>query len=105
MAILLDELTVWEISFRWAGHDPDKFYYRIPLSVRDNFRLIIDQIYSSHLSCDNLSMEKYLGNQRKEAKYYLRYWMPAIEDCLEGLKHSSELLKFARVSRSEFQEW
>lgn len=105
MALLIDQLTVWEIGFRWAGYDPDKFYFRIPLPVRDNFRLIIDQIYSSHLQCDTLSMKKYMGTDKEEAKYHIRYWMPAIEDCIEGGKPYPEFLKFALIERSQFQEW
>lgn len=104
MALLNYQLSVWEIAFRWSGHDPHKFYFRLPMAVRDNFRLLIDQIYAGHLQCDNLSMQKYHGNHREDAKYYIRYWLSAIEDCLEGGKPYSEFLKFARINRSEFQE-
>lgn len=105
MALLTNQLTAWEIGFRWAEHDPDKFYLLIPLAVRDNFRLIIDQIYAGHLQCETISSKKYNGDQLDEAKYYLRYWLPLIEDCIEGRKYSNELLKFARIDRWDFQEW
>lgn len=105
MALLNDQLTVWELSFRWAGYDPDKLYFRIPLPVRDNFRLIIDQIYASHLNCETLSMTKYIGDESYSAKFHIRYWLNSIEDCVEGQKYSRELLHFARIDRHELHEW
>jgi hypothetical protein len=105
MALLINQLTVWELGFRWAGFDPDKIYLRIPLPVRDNFRLIIDQIYDSYLHCETLSTAKYLGTYKEEARYHLRYWINSIESCVEGESYDRELLKFARIDRNEFQLW
>lgn len=105
MTLLIDQLTVWELGFRWAGYDPDKFYFRLPLPVRDNFRLLIDQIAAAHLQCDTLSMQKYLGKDREESRYYIRYWLPLIEDCIVGRHYSKELLKFASIDRGDFQNW
>jgi len=105
MALLIDQLTVRELSFRWAGYDPDKFYLRTPLLVRDNFRLLIDQIFSARLSCETLSMDKYNGEDALEAKRFIRYWFDSIQDCIEGKSYSNELLNYARVDRWEFQDW
>ena len=49
MALLNNELSVWEIGFRWAGKDPDWPWIRIPLQLRDNFRTLIDAILNNHL--------------------------------------------------------
>ena len=105
MALLNNQLSVWEVSFRWAGYDPEKFYFRLPITVRDNFRLVIDQIFSSHLSCDTLSMNKYKGTDPLEAKYHIRYWYDPIQECIEGKSYSKDLLKFARINRYDFHEW
>ncbi len=35
MPLLNDDLSVWEIGFRWAGYDPDRWWWRIPLPVPD----------------------------------------------------------------------
>lgn len=105
MALLIDQLTVWEIGFRWAGYDPDKFYYRIPLPVRDNFRLILNQIRTAHLQCITLLMDKYVGDDPETAQFYIRYWMDPIDECIAGRMYSPELLKFALIHRSDFQEW
>lgn len=105
MALLNSQLSVWEIAFRWGGYDPDKSYIKTPLIVKDNFRLIVDQIFASHLDCETLSMNKYKGDDPLEAKYYIRYWLDPIKECIEGKSYSKDLFKFARIDRWEFLEW
>lgn len=105
MALLIDDLSVWDIAFRWAGHDPDKLWLRIPLSVRDNFRSIIREIHHGHLDCLSLDMSKYHGDNLEEAKFHIRYWLDAIYDCSSGKRYDKTLLKWAVIDRQSFQVW
>lgn len=105
MALLTDDLSVWEIGFRWAGYDPDNLYLRIPLAVRDNFRTLIHEIHHAHLDCDTLNMHKYHGDDPEEAKFYIRYWLNAVEDCSNGKRYDKTLLKWAGINRQDLQEW
>lgn len=105
MALLNDELSVWEIGFRWAGFDPDQFRFRLPLSVRDNFRVLMDAILYMHLECITLDSEKYQGTDADEAKLHIRYWLDEVRACIEGQRYNKKLLKWARLERGEFQRW
>lgn len=105
MALLNDDLSVWDIAFRWAGYDPDKLWIRIPLLVRDNFRTLIHEIHHGHLDCWSLDMCKYHGNDPDEAKFHIRYWLDAIADCNNGKRYDRPLLKWATIERQSLQEW
>ncbi len=105
MAIIVDQLSVWEIGFRWSCYDPDKFCIRLPLLVRDNFRTLIHEIHHGHLDCFSLLMEKYDGNDPDEAKFHIRHWLDAVEACSDGRKYDKALLKWAIIDRQSFQEW
>lgn len=105
MPLLNDHLSVWEIGFRWAGHDPDKLRFRIPLAVRDNFRVLIREIYESQLDCYTLNIEKYHGHDPEESKQYIQHWLPAIEECIGGRHFDRKLLKWANIDRNDFQTW
>jgi hypothetical protein len=67
MSLVNAELSLWEIAFRWAGHDPDQFWFRLPLTVRDNFRTLMDAVLHGHLDSESLALDKYYGDDRKEA--------------------------------------
>lgn len=105
MTILADYLSVWDIGFRWAGNDPDKFYLRIPLAARDNFRTLINEIHHSRLECESLNTNKYHGDDPEEAKYYIRYWLDSVYDCTNGKRYDRKMLRWAGVGRQELQEW
>lgn len=51
MPLLDDNLTIWEISFRWAGLDSGSLKYRlyIPTTVKDNIRLLTQAIITNVL--------------------------------------------------------
>ena len=38
MSLLAEELTLWEIGFRWAGLDPDHTWLLVPMLVKDHFQ-------------------------------------------------------------------
>lgn len=105
MALIIDQLSVWEIAFRWAGYEPNKFQLRIPLPVRDNFRTLIHEIHFGHLDCFTLNMQKYFGNDPLEAKFYIRYWMDSIDSCIVGSHYDKEFLNLAIIDRQSMQEW
>ena len=105
MTILAEYLSVWEIGFRWAGYDPDKFHIRIPLAVRDNFRTLIIEIHHSRLECDSLITDKYQGDDPEEAKFYIRYWLDSVVDCSYGRRYDRKLMRWAGVGRQDLQEW
>jgi len=105
MALLNDELTVWEIGFRWAGLDPDRRWLRIPLPVRDNFRVLIDAIWNAQLDCSTLSHEKREEHADIPPELFIRTHASAIVDCVHGIRYPRSLLKFAEVERSAFQGW
>ena len=105
MALLYDDLSVWEIGFRWAGYDQNKLWIRFPLSVRDNFRTLISEIHNGHLECMTLDMSKYSGNDPEESQFFIRHWLDEIEECSHGHRYDRKLLKWAHIERQLFQIW
>lgn len=105
MALLSTELSLWEAAFRWSGHDPDRMWFRLPLTVRDNFRTLMDAILQGHLECSSLSLEKYQGDDREEASFHIRYWLDDVNACIWGKKFDRKLLKRASIDRNSFFEW
>lgn len=104
MAILVEQLTVWDIGFRWAGYDPRRFYLRIPLEVENNFRTLMDAILSGEIACDSISLEKrdYAKDEIKESIYY---WIDEIYACIWGKRINRELMRWARIGRMDFKLW
>lgn len=56
MPILVEQMSVWDIWFRWAGYNPRKFYIRIPLEVENNFRTLMGAILAGEIECDTISL-------------------------------------------------
>lgn len=105
MALVLDELSVWDIGFRWAGYDPDAFWLRIPLLVKDNFRLLLEAILSGEVICSTLCLDKLPVGSKADPSYYIRSYLYDIEACIHGRKYDRKLLKWATVERMELFEW
>lgn len=104
MPILVDELSVWDISFRWAGQDPRKLYFRIPLEAENNARTLIDAIHKAELSCESITLEK-REFDKNEKKYSFYYWVDDFFATTSGRFVSRDLLKWAHVSRYDFMQW
>lgn len=105
MALLNEDLSVWEIGFRWAGLDPDRYWWRIPLPVRDNFRILVDAIWHAHLE-SNISMEKRgPGHEHVPPEFFIRHHVDAINNCVRGKRYPRMLLQFMRVERWSFHIW
>ena len=105
MALLNDDLSVWEIGFRWAGLDPDSWRPGIPLAVRDNFRTLMDAILSGHLHCLTITLEKRGDDWEAPPLFHIRDDLDAVYECINGLRFKRKLLKWARVERWAFQAW
>ena len=105
MAILNDELTIWDISFRWAGYDPGKFYLRYPLPVKDNFRLIMSAILEGEIICNTLCLDKRPSGSKADPAYYIRTYIDDVYACIHDKKYNRNLLKWAEIDRKGFLEW
>lgn len=105
MPLLNDELSLWEIAFRWAGHDPDKLRVRIPLPVRDNFRTLMDAILNGHLFCTTLALEKWGPNSGSPPEFFIRHHIEETYACIFGERYDRKLLKWARIERWSMQQW
>lgn len=106
MPLLSESLSVWEIGMRWAGHDPFRFRFVLPLDARDYFRTMIDAVWQAELTCETLSINKWKEADGEEMKpFFMRFHWAEIEACIEGKAPSRKLLRWARISRSDFEEW
>ncbi len=105
MALLNDHLSVWEIGLRWADQAPRIEWAPIPLTVRDNFRLMMDAIRRMHLACVTLSPEKWSPEAESPPEFFVRHHLKSIEDCIDGRRYSRKLLKFALIDRWDFFLW
>ncbi len=105
MPLLNDELSVWEIAFRWADHDPDKLWIRCPLLVRDNFRTLLDAILNGHLFCTTLALEKWDPNAGSQPEFFIRHYIDEVHACIQGQRFNRKLLRFAVIERWSMQQW
>lgn len=105
MPLVVDQLTLWQIGFKWASVDPSRLWLRIPAAVGDNFSAILEAVLSDHLGCLTLASEKYAGDDREQAKFYIRYWLDDIYAAINGSHYSRKLLKWAVIDRGVFHEW
>jgi hypothetical protein len=105
MPLVVDQLQLWTVGFKWAGLDPNRVWLRIPTHVRDNFSTLMEAILSDHLACLSLSSEKYAGDDPAIAKFHIRYWLDNVYECIHGSNYNRKLLKWAIIERSAFQEW
>lgn len=105
MPLLNDHLSVWEISFRWAGLDPDRYWLRLPLPVRDNARMLLDAILNAHLFCLTLSLDKQKPDSDEEPSFFIRHHLDDINSCIQGQDYPRKLLKWALVDRWDMLTW
>jgi len=105
MALITDSLSVWDISFRWAGLDPDQYYIRLPLAIKDNFRLIMEAILSGEILCETLTLAKRPLDSKADPNYYIRTHIDDVYNCIWGKKYNRKLLKWAVIERHSFREW
>ncbi|HCN99444.1 MAG: hypothetical protein CL578_11280 [Alteromonadaceae bacterium] len=105
MPILIEYLSVWDISHRWAAYDVDRYRFIFPLAVKDNFRLIMEAILEGELFCETLTLEKRPSDSKADPKYYIRTHIDDVYACIGGQKYNKKLLNWAIISRGDFHEW
>lgn len=105
MPLIADELTVWDISFRWAGYDPTKFWFRLPLEVKDNSRLLMHAILHGEVACETMTLTKLPPDSKADPKYYIRTYIDDVYACVHGKRFNRKLLKWAALNRIDFHEW
>lgn len=107
MPLLNDELSLWEIAFRWADYDPDRPRLSIPLPVRDHFRTLMDAILSGRLDCTSLFLTKYHPDTSNGfgPEYFIRYYIDDVYACIWGKKYNRKLLKWAQIERWALHQW
>ena len=105
MPLVVDQLSLWTIGFKWARLDPNRLCIRIPTPARDNFSTLLEAILSQHLDCFTLSSEKYAGDDKLIAMAHIRYWLDDVYAGIGGHHYNRKLLKWATVDRSSFQDW
>ena len=80
MPLLVDGLSVWDVSFRWAGLDPCRLWLRIPTPVKDNMRMLMEAILKAELVCETITLEKrHFEPDEKEFSVY--HWLDDIYAC------------------------
>ncbi len=104
MPLLVDDLSVWDISFRLAGHDPRKLWFRIPLEVEDHFRNLMLAILKGELACETITLEK-RDFEPDEKGLSVYHWLDDIYACIHGRYHNRKLLRWAQVERFDFKLW
>ncbi|HEX5806625.1 MAG TPA: hypothetical protein VFY31_09865 [Macromonas sp.] len=105
MPLVVDQLSLWTIGFKWAGLEPNRTWLRIPPSAGDNFRTLLSEILNLHLDCLSLAPEKYAGDDPELAKFHIRYWLDDINAAIHGHHFNRKLLKWAVVEREAFRDW
>lgn len=105
MYLTNDMLTVWELAHRLAASDPHKrYWFGLPLPVKDNIRLLMNEIFSYRLT-SSLIMEKHHGNSDLDPEDYVRYHLDDIYSCLWGHGLSRKLAKSIVIDRWDFWQW
>lgn len=105
MPLISDSLSVWEIAHRWAGYDPDEFRLKLPLLVKDYFKLLVNEVLQGHLFCETLIHAKRPPDSNADAQYYIRHHQEDLLMCVWGKRYKRKLLKWAIITRHDFEEW
>ena len=105
MPLVVDQLQLWTIGFKWAGLDPHRPWLRIPTPVRDNFSTLLEAILEGRLHCLTLALEKYSGDDSEIAECHIRYWLDDVYAGMFDQSYNRKLLKHAVIEREAFQDW
>ena len=106
MKLSTDHLSMWEIGFRWHGHNPDwPIFKKIPIEVRDVFRNISEGLLNQTLTTLNLIMEKpqYKPGYPKDMYFYT--YLDQIHYINQGLLYPRKIIKHIRFERVDFIDW
>lgn len=103
MPLLDENLSLWKISFRWAGLNPDSLRYRfyIPHTVKDNMRLLLNAIMCNSLFCRSLQ-PKFLfkkDNARDQKN------LDRLHDVISDSRYDRNFMQSHYVWRADFAHW
>ena len=104
MPLLSEELSLWEIGFRWSGLDPDLLWLRLPLLVKDQFRNLMDAILKGELLCSSITLEK-REFEPDEKQFSVYFWLDDIYACIQGLHFKRKLLRWSVINRYDLMLW
>jgi hypothetical protein len=105
MPLTNDTLSVWELGHRLAGENPYRWRLKgAKPAVRDNFRLLLNEIHTGHLE-SSLLMEKRPHDSHIPSTMYIRHHLDTIEDCVRHGLCKKKFLEFVLVERWEFRHW
>lgn len=105
MPLIVDQLPLWTIGFKWAGLDADRPWFRIPAPVKDTFSTLLEAILKDHLGCMTLMTQKWDGQDPEVAPFYIRHWIDDIYAGIQLQRFNRKLLRHAVIDRSEFKDW
>jgi len=103
--IISESLSLWDIGFRWADLDPDRPCLRLPLQVKDNFKVLMEAILAGEVLCETLTLAKFPPGSKADPNYYIRTHIDEVYACIWGRKYNRKLLKWAVIERGSFREW
>lgn len=103
MPLLDDNLSIWKISFRWAGLDPDSLKYRfyIPEAAKDNIRLILNELMYNTLYCNTLIADEFLSSVTQRDRDNLDLIIRSISHN----KYDRFFLQDHAIYRADFAHW
>lgn len=103
MPLLDDQLSIWKISFRWAGLNPDalKYSFYIPHVVKDNMRFILSEVIGNGLFCRPLQQKTLFARATPKDEENLT----KISHIISDWKYDRTLLKNYSIYRSDFAHW
>jgi len=105
MPLITEDLSVWNIGLRWAGHDPDRLWLRLPLEAKDYFRLLMEAILSGEIICNTLTLAKLPPDSKADPRFYIRTYIDEVDDCIHGQHYDRKLLKWSTLDRMDFHQW
>lgn len=105
MPLVVEQLQLWAVGFKWANLDPNRPWLRIPTPVKDNFSTLLEAILNQHLGCMSLQTEKYLDGDPIIALHHIHPWIDDVYAAIHGRYFSRKLLKHAVIDRGSFQDW
>ena len=105
MPLVVDQLPLWTIGFKWAGLDPNRLWLRIPSLARDNFSTLLEAILCQNLDCSTLQSEKYQGDDPQIAKFHIRCWIDEVYAAVHTREYNRKLLRWAVIEREAFRDW
>lgn len=103
MPLTDDSLTIWKVSFRWAGLNPDslKYHFFIPSDAKENMRLLLTSVLKNELYCTSLKPKQLL----KHATALDQSNLTKLNNIISDWKYDRDFLKIHYINRDDFAHW